>query len=184
VTIDAFARPLATDYQRYTAGTAMLETAERFAAEEREPAVQQYHLLVGGLRALATRAHDPTLVLDAFLLRSLAVAGYAPSFDACVRCDGPGPHGFFAVATGGMVCGSCRPPGAVSPAPDTVTLLAALLTGDWSWADASEQRYRTEASGIVAAYLQWHLERGLRSLPHVDRTPTPPVPRPVLVAHS
>jgi len=185
-TLDAFARPLATDYQRYTAGTAMLETAERFTAEEREPAVQQYLLLVGGLRALATKAHDPTLVLDAFLLRSLAVAGYAPSFDACVRCDLPGPHRFFAVASGGMVCGGCRPPGAVTPAADTVGLLAALLTGDWPYADASEQRHRTEASGIVAAYLQWHLERGLRSLPHVDRTPTQPVPfppgRPVHVA--
>ena len=181
-TIDAFARPLATDYQRYTAGTAMLETAERFAAEEREPAVQQYHLLVGGLRALATRAHDPTLVLDAFLLRSLAVAGYAPSFDTCVRCDALGPHPFFAVATGGMVCGGCRPLGAVTPAPDTVELLAALLSGDWLSADASEQRHRTEASGIIAAYLQWHLERGLRSLPYVDRTPTPRVPLPVRVA--
>ena len=26
-----------------------------------------------------------------------------------------------------------------------------------------------EASGLVAAHLQWHLERGLRSLPLVDR---------------
>jgi DNA repair protein RecO (recombination protein O) len=83
-----------------------------------------------------------------------------------------------------MVCGACRPPGAVTPASDTVDLLAALLTGDWPAADASEQRHRTEASGIVAAYLQWHLERGLRSLPYVDRTPTPrvPLPLPVRVA--
>jgi DNA repair protein RecO (recombination protein O) len=28
---------------------------------------------------------------------------------------------------------------------------------------------RREASGLVAAYLQWHLERGLRSLPMVER---------------
>ncbi|MCW2577231.1 MAG: hypothetical protein JWR66_3261, partial [Modestobacter sp.] len=27
-----------------------------------------------------------------------------------------------------------------------------------------------EGSGLVAALLQWHLERGLRSLPLVDRT--------------
>ncbi|MFM8523973.1 MAG: DNA repair protein RecO, partial [Actinomycetota bacterium] len=27
-----------------------------------------------------------------------------------------------------------------------------------------------EASGLVAAYLQWHLERELRSLPMVERT--------------
>lgn len=169
-TVEAYARPLAIDYQRYTAGTAMLETAERFTAEEREPAVQQYHLLVGGLHALATRAHDPGLVLDAFLLRSLAVAGYAPSFDTCVRCDLPGPHGFFAIGSGGIVCQECRPAGAVTPSAPTVDLLAALLTGDWATADASDRRHRAEASGIVAAYLQWHLERGLRSLRLVDRS--------------
>ena len=55
-------------------------------------------LLVGGLRALAAGAHDPELVLDAFLLRSLSVAGYAPSFDGCAQCGVAGPHGAFAVA--------------------------------------------------------------------------------------
>ena len=55
------------------------------------------------------------------------------------------------------------------PAP-TLDLLAALLTGDWVTADASDPRHRREGSGLVAAYLQWHLERGLRSLPLVERT--------------
>lgn len=44
-----------------------------------------------------------------------------------------------------------------------------LLTGEWKGADKSELRYRREASGLIAAYLQWHLERGLRSLPLVER---------------
>lgn len=47
--------------------------------------------------------------------------------------------------------------------------MQALLTGDWDLAQASELRYRREASGLVTAYLQWHLERGLRSLPIVER---------------
>ena len=50
-----------------------------------------------------------------------------------------------------------------------ITLLGALLSADWATADASGSRERREASGLVAAYLQWHLERGLRSLPLVDR---------------
>jgi DNA repair protein RecO (recombination protein O) len=44
-----------------------------------------------------------------------------------------------------------------------------LLTGNWDDADNSELRHRREASGLVAAYLQWHLEKGLRSLPMVER---------------
>ena len=48
-------------------------------------------------------------------------------------------------------------------------LLGALLSGDWDTADASEARERREASGLIAAFLQWHVERGLRSLPLVER---------------
>ncbi len=51
----------------------------------------------------------------------------------------------------------------------TFVLLAALQTGDWAVADASDDRHRREASGLVAAYSQFHLERGLRSLRMVER---------------
>jgi DNA repair protein RecO (recombination protein O) len=180
--IRPYGEPLAGDYPRYTAGVAMLETAERFTPVEKEPALRQFLLLVGGLRALSDAEHDPGLVLDAFLLRSLAVAGYAPALRECARCgvsgDGPGraatggerrPLPAFAIPAGGMVCASCRPPGAASPAAATVALMLALLQGDWESADASQRRHRVECSGLVAAYLQWHLEHSIRSLRHVER---------------
>jgi DNA repair protein RecO (recombination protein O) len=47
--------------------------------------------------------------------------------------------------------------------------MANLLTGDWDQAIMSQPKNRNEASGLIAAYLQWHLERGLRSLPLVER---------------
>jgi DNA repair protein RecO (recombination protein O) len=47
--------------------------------------------------------------------------------------------------------------------------MQALLSGDWEQADSSLPRDQNEVSGIVAAYVQWHLERGLRSLSLVDR---------------
>src|ERR1700757_3701144 len=50
--IRPYGAPLAGDYPRYTAGTAMLETAERLTPVEKEPALRQFLLLVGGLRAL------------------------------------------------------------------------------------------------------------------------------------
>ena len=174
-TVDAFGGRLSRDYARWTAGQAMLETAERFTENEREPATQQYLLLVGGLRALAGTERDPVMLLDAFLVRSLAIAGYAPSFDDCAGCGAPGPNRFFSVPNGGAVCAECRPQACAAPATETMTLLAALLTGDWAVADVSEPRARREASGLVAAYLQWHLERGIRSLRHVERE-TPPAP--------
>jgi DNA repair protein RecO (recombination protein O) len=184
--IRPYGAPLAGDYPRYTAGVAMLETAERFTPVEKEPALRQLLLLIGGLRALGDAEHAPGLVLDAFLLRSLAVAGYAPALQECARCGAPGSGAqgsgaqgsalrsgrrlpAFAVAAGGMVCASCRPPGAASPAAPTVALMIALLRGDWDGADRSERRHRVECSGLVAAYLQWHLEHSIRSLRHVER---------------
>ena len=195
--IRPYGAPLTGDYPRYTAGVAMLETAERFTPVEKEPALRQLLLLIGGLRALGDAEHAPGLVLDAFLLRSLAVAGYAPALQECARCGAPesgaqgsgapesgaqgsGAQGSgalrsgrrlpaFAVAAGGMVCASCRPPGAASPAAPTVALMLALLRGDWDGADRSERRHRVECSGLVAAYLQWHLEHSIRSLRHVER---------------
>ena len=158
------------DYERYTAGTAMLETAERLTDVEKEPAVQHYLLLVGGLRALASGEHSPGSVLDSYLLRSLAVAGYAANFDTCARCDLPGPHRWFSVSAGGSVCADDRPPGSVTIAPESLRVLVALLTGDWPTIEAADAKNRRESTGIVAAYLQWHLERGLRSLRLVERT--------------
>ena len=158
------------DYAAYTAGTVMLETAERLTPEEREPAMQQYVLLVSGLRSLSSREHEPTLILDSYLLRSLSVAGWSPSFDTCARCGAAGPHRAFSIQAGGMVCAECRPPGSAAPSVESVELLGALLSGDWPLAESSDDRPRREASGLVAAFLQWHLEHGLRSLPLVDRT--------------
>jgi DNA repair protein RecO (recombination protein O) len=168
-TLAPHGRAIMGDYALFTSATAMVETAERLTEIEREPATQQYLLLVGALRALAERQHAPSLVLDSYLLRSLAIGGWAPSFGVCARCDDDGPHRAFSAALGGMVCATCRPPGAAAPAQETVTLLGALLTGEWAVADVSDDRHRKEASGLVAVYTQWHLERALRSLRLVER---------------
>ncbi len=48
--------------------------------------------------------------------------------------------------------------------------MSALRDGDWEAAQAAPQSARSQASGLVAAHLQWHLERQLRTLPLVERT--------------
>ncbi len=161
---------LARDYAAYTCATVMLETADR-VSEEHEPVVQQFNLLAGGLSSLAHREHDPDMIMDSYLVRAVAIAGWAPSFTDCAGCGAQGPHRAFNLASGGAVCRSCRTPGSAAPRPETFTLLAALLTGDWGVVDASDPRVRREADGLVAAYVQWHLERGVRSLRLVDRDP-------------
>lgn len=168
-TVDAFASRIVADYQRYTAASAIAETADRLTAEEGEPSLRLYLLVTGALRALCEGDRDPSLILDAFLLRAMAFAGWAPAITECARCGEPGPHRAFSVQAGGSMCGRCRAPGSVHPAPEVLVLLAALLNGDWETAQASEPAARRDSSGLVAAHLQWHLERQLRSLPLVER---------------
>ena len=169
VSIENYGDVLSSDYQSWTVASAILEAAERFTQAEHEPALQQYLLVSGSLKALAEKRYDASLILDAYLLRSLSVAGYAPSLTICSRCDAPGPHKFFSLQGGGSVCITCKPSASASPSPVTLQLMANLLTGDWDQAQLSEAKNRSEASGLIAAYLQWHLERGLRSLPLVER---------------
>ena len=169
-TLGAFGRRICEDYTLYTAGTVMLETADRLVEAEHEPSLQQYWLLVGAVKALAYRDHAPgpraRLLPAAGAGRGRAGRPASPTARAAAS---PGPHSAFAVASGGAVCRACRPPGAAAPAPETFELLAALLAGDWSVADASAERHRGEGNGLVAAFCQFHLERQLRSLPMVER---------------
>jgi DNA repair protein RecO (recombination protein O) len=171
-TLDPFGPILVADYSRYTCATAIVETAERLTSEEREPSLRLYLLVVSALRALTETARDPSLVLDAFLLRAMALAGWAPALIDCARCGTPGPHAAFHIASGGLLCPQCRSAGSVGtarPAPAAIELMAALAGGDWGAAEGANGAARREASGLVAALLQWHLERGLRSLVMVDR---------------
>ena len=166
-TIGSYGGQIIEDYSSFTAANAMVEAAERLTSEESSP--QQYLLLVGALRSLASKEHDSSLILDSYLLRALAIAGWAPSFDNCARCEATGPHGAFVMQVGSVVCQSCKPIGAVSISTDTSDLLGALLSGDWGLAEKASEQARSSASGIVAAYSQWHIERGLKSMPHVER---------------
>ena len=165
-----YGEALTDDYARWTIAGAILEAAERFTSHEHEPALQEFKLVTGAMKALAEDKYEPSMILDAYLLRSLAVGGYAPSLINCSRCEKPGPHRYFSLVGGGSVCADCRPSASATPAPETLKLMSDLISGDWESAMDSELRNRREANGLIAAYLQWHLERGLRSLQLVERS--------------
>ena len=165
--LGSYGAPITADYPSYTAASAMVETADKLT--EAEGSLQQYILLVGALRSLSRREHGASLTLDSYLLRALSMAGWAPSFQDCSRCGAIGEHSAVVVQLGGIVCDDCAPPGSPRLDARTIALLSALLTGDWEHANSTEEKTRAQATGVVAAYTQWHLERGLRSLEHVTR---------------
>ncbi len=163
-TLNAFGLTIGRNYDSYIAACAMAEIAERLTAEEGEPDEDQYLLLVGALNSLASHAHDPAATLDSYVLRALALSGWAVAIWNCAKCGAPGPHSAFHVQSGGMVCEDCVPRGAVHPSEATVELLGGLLAGDWSVVDAVAPAARKQAGSLIAAYLQWHIERQIKSL--------------------
>lgn len=173
VTIHPYSEPLGRDYERYTTGQVMIETADRLVVEEGQPALRQFQLLLGGLQALTAGTVDgprpAVMVMDAYLLRAIAVAGYAPNLSECSRCGADGPHEAFSPVMGGLVCRRCRPPGSALIAPETIAYLGALGVGDWAATREIGAATIRQGSGVVTAFLSWQLERGLRSLRHLDR---------------
>ena len=177
--VTPYGQRIAQDYDAYAAASAMVETAERLTATGGgapgggRAAPPRCGLVPAAHAPLAGGAPAPRLLLDSYLLRSLATAGWAASFTDCARCGVTGPHRSVNVTLGGSVCSDCRPPGSSTPSPDTIALLAALQSGQWDAADASDDASRREAAGIVAGYLQFHLERHLKSLAVMDQSGPP-----------
>jgi DNA repair protein RecO (recombination protein O) len=165
--IGGYGAKLATNYDAFASAQAMVETADKLT--EHEATTDQTLLLVGGLRALAEGEHPHNLIVDSYLLRALSLAGWTPSVRDCAQTGQPGPHRYFVPALGGMVSSEVAPPGSATVSPDTVDLLDALLHGDWAVAEASSEKIRNEASALVQAFVQFHLERGLRALGEVSR---------------
>ncbi|MET0297010.1 MAG: DNA repair protein RecO [Microbacterium sp.] len=163
--LGSYGADIVAHYDRYTSAHAMVEAADRLNEAEATP--QQYLLLVGGLRALAKGEHASRSVLDSYLLRAMALSGWAPGLVDCARCGKPGPHDSFVAQLGGTVCADCAPVGSARIAPPTSALLRSLMAGEWEDVDAALPASSAAASGLIAAYAQWHLERGIRSLAHV-----------------
>lgn len=163
--LGAYGADIAVDYERFTAASAMVETADRL--NEAETTVEQYLLLVGGLRSLSHGEHAARSILDSYLLRVMALSGWAPMLEDCARCGAAGPHTHFGPQLGGTVCADCAPSGSPRIEASALALLRALMRGDWNIIDAAEPGDLAAASSTVAAYAQWHLERGIRSLEHM-----------------
>lgn len=167
-------RGIRSDYARFSAGEAMLEFVDK-VAEEHEKNVPLFLLLLNGLRALESAPADPAAVAEAFLLKLLAQAGFAPSFTACAVCGATGVTR-FSHSQGGAVCEEDRDRDAQRAEPAALAWLEGIATGPLEAAGASspEGRVRGAARALLYAFAEYHLERRLRSLPVLAAGPARP----------
>lgn len=167
-TVDHF-RVIREDLDRLTRASAMLEAVDQLAPD-REPNPALYEMLVGALRALATR--DSPLVAPAFFCKLLALEGVRPVVDLCVECGADGPLTVFDLDAGGTCCARCS-----SSGPKVITLSAAALAllqqilGGRLGAALNEpvSAATHEVDHLATRALEYHLERRLRSVTLLDR---------------
>lgn len=165
-----YGHPLVADYPAYTSAVAVSELAEKLTDTDTDSAREQFQLALGAIAALARNAHPPQLILDSYLLRAMASAGWRASLDHCASCHETRENSSFSVALGGVVCTVHRPPGSFALDPETLTLLTALQAGDWESATAANEQARARAANIIASFVQFHVERSLKSLSLVERS--------------
>jgi DNA repair protein RecO (recombination protein O) len=148
----------------------MLEAVDQ-VAQEREAAIRLYLLLVRALRALDSAPRDPSVVLDAFLLKLMALEGYRPALAECAGCGAKGQPRCFSIARGGGLCERCRTGEESTLDADTMPLLTALLGDDLDTTAGAEPApaSRREAGALVKGYVEYHLDRRLRAYPLVAR---------------
>jgi len=161
---------LREDWTRSVCASAMVEAADQLC-QPGERSNPLFLLLLEGLRALGDGPRHPPIVLDAYLLRLTAVAGYHPSLDSCASCGDPGDHRVFSIAGGGTLCRACAPVDARpldSGARALLDVLARSSWGDLVSVDV-EPRARRIAGTLLHSFLTYHFGRPLRSWELVPR---------------
>lgn len=171
-TVAYYGRLLIDDFDRYTAACAIMETAEKLAFDDADPAL--FDLVADALASVQTSS-QPTLVLDAFMLQATQHAGWGLALFNCAQCEAPGPHTAFNAAAGGAVCTRCRPPGSADVHTEVLHAMWLLQHGhqlaDQPANQPADQPAQLQPGALAeqihrltTAHLQFNLEAGLKTL--------------------
>lgn len=163
-----FGSSFSQDYENWLAGQILLETAEKLAIEEKEPFEDLYSLLLSAIRSLFKKEHAANFIVDAFLIRAMGLAGYAPRFDECANCGEKAEYN-FSIELGGLTCDGCKPAGYTRLNQLEIEHLNSLVNGNWKVVEASSPKVIREISSLISNYVQWHLEKGIKSLRMIER---------------
>lgn len=163
-------RRIRDDYARSMAATAMVEVVDAIAQEgTRDNAL--FLLARAGLQSLDAEPPDPSVFVDAFLLRAAAVAGFPVFVEACAVCRRPGEHRHLSVNAGGVLCQDCATGG--SRAVDAATLARVGTLAANGWANLPALGDGTDAqrtsSSFCRAWVEHHLGLRLRAWDLVPR---------------
>jgi DNA repair protein RecO (recombination protein O) len=123
-----------TNLERLNYGFPMLDTVDRIA-QEGEKEREVYDLLISALQTLEEMTGDYALLLAAFHLKVIALAGYLPkvsSCSSCLRTLASWERLSFSFELGGILCAACAGADltALQVSPAAAALLMPVLRAD------------------------------------------------------
>ena len=167
--IDSFAALIVKNYRSYIIACAILETAEKSTDKYRIPVPKLYELTNNALHALAFGNLANDLILNSYMLLVIKIAGWQLQLNECTICSKPGPHKVFNIPSGGTICLKCAPRNSVITPWAVIKFVIALQDRNLDYAKNFAYIYRKQASKLITAYLEWHLECQLKTLPLVQK---------------
>jgi DNA repair protein RecO (recombination protein O) len=152
---------LAEDVGRYATAMALAEVMLRVAPSEPHPEV--YDVLEDALGVLATASGAVLSALGIKVLwRLVAVLGFAPALEICIRDGRPleaGPMSFSA-PDGGALCGHCSREAEVTLLPVEARSALELLTAGSDLLPPLDPRNAAAHRRLLARYIRYHLAEG------------------------
>jgi DNA repair protein RecO (recombination protein O) len=159
--------PLRADYDRSQAGSVVVDFLDKVSVEC-QAEDRLFGLACATLDAMEAAGTGELLCLvDAFLLKGMAMHGYRPQFDACVGCGAPASGSErFALESGGPVCDGCDC-GEVThlAAPVRAALVAMMRARMADVADLGiPGAVAADTLAFLRAYVVYHVPARLKAL--------------------
>lgn len=157
------------EFATSTAAAVLAELVDAVATEgERDNRL--FLLLRSGLQALEAGPPDPSVFVDAFLLRVAAAVGFHAFTTRCAACRAAGPHAFLSVVRGGALCADCAPTGTRAVSATTIDLVDLLVSDRWTeLAHVVDSPDRRTAGSFARSFAEHHLDRRLKAYDLVPR---------------
>ncbi|WIM67080.1 DNA repair protein RecO [Corynebacterium breve] len=163
-TVRYYGSGIIDDFDKYAAGCAILESAERLSYADSDNDPFLFDEVTASFEELQ-RVDYATVIVDKFILRATDHAGWGLSLFDCAQCQRQGPHRAFHPAVGGAVCNNCRPQGSADVHEETLHLMWLLQHDHMAAAEAmATATFAAQAHRLTSAHLQWHVEQGIKSL--------------------
>ncbi len=153
--------------KRVMAAGTLVEVADAVAQED-ESAVRLFLLLKRGLGSLNDAASVHPDLVSAFLVQAAGCVGLAPAFDHCASCGATSGLVRFSLAAGGAQCERCRNANSHRLREGVADYMAGLASAELPHLPQANPKFGAEALGIAKRFVEYHLERRLKSLTVLD----------------